>query len=103
LRRTRVSRPLFIQGYPAASTPIRSQIATVIVTAARADCWISARHGSENGPVLEARLLAQGESVTLRGARVWMSIGASGNLDVTVNGEERELQSGTVAVVLGPT
>jgi hypothetical protein len=31
--------------------------------------------------------------VTLRGARVWMSIGASGNLDVTVNGEERELQS----------
>jgi hypothetical protein len=103
LRRTRVSRPLFIQGYPAASTPIRSQIATVIVTAARADCWISARHGSENGPVLEARLLAQGESVTLRGARVWMSIGASGNVDVTVNGEERELQSGTVAVVLGPT
>jgi uncharacterized protein DUF4115 len=87
-----------------APTPtIRSQIATVIVTAARGDCWISARLGSENGPVLEERLLAQGESVTLRGARVWMSIGASGNVDVTVNGEERELQSGTVAVVLGPT
>jgi hypothetical protein len=63
------------------STPIRSQIATVIVTAARGDCWISARLGSENGPVLEERLLAQGESVTLRGARVWMSIGASGNVD----------------------
>jgi hypothetical protein len=76
---------------------------TVIVTAARGDCWISARVGSESGRVLEERLLAQGESVTLRGARVWMSIGASGNLDVTVNGEERELQSGTVAVVLGPT
>jgi hypothetical protein len=63
------------------ATPIRSQIATVIVTAARGDCWISARLGSENGPVLEERLLAQGESVTLRGARVWMSIGASGNVD----------------------
>ena len=85
------------------ATPIRSQIATVIVTAARGDCWISARLGSENGRVLEERLLARGESVTLRGARVWMSIGASGNVDVTVNGEERELQPGTVAVVLGPT
>jgi len=78
-------------------------LATVIVTAARGDCWISARLGSENGRVLDERLLAQGESITLRGARVWISIGASGNVDVTVNGQERELQSGTVAVVLGPT
>jgi len=53
--------------------------------------------------VLEERLLAQGESVTLHGERVWMSIGAAANVDVTVNGEDRELQSGTVAVVLGPT
>jgi hypothetical protein len=53
--------------------------------------------------VLEERLLAQGESVELRGARVWLSIGASGNVDVTVNGEQREIQTGTVAVVLGPT
>lgn len=78
-------------------------LATVVVTASRGDCWISARLGSETGRVLEERLLAQGESVTLRGARVWMSIGAAANVDVTVNGEDRELQSGTVAVVLGPT
>ena len=74
----------------------------MIVTAARGDCWISARLGSETGRVLEERLLAQGESVTLRGARVWMSIGAAANVDVTVNGQDREIQSGTVAVVLGP-
>ena len=78
-------------------------LATVIVTATRGDCWISARLGSESGRVLEERLLAQGESVTLRGAQVWMSIGAASNVDITVNGEARELQSGTVAVVLGPT
>ena len=77
-------------------------LATVVVTAARGDCWISARLGSENGRVLDERILAQGESVTLRGERVWMSIGAAANVDVTVNGEDRELQSGTVAVVLGP-
>jgi hypothetical protein len=84
------------------STTTPPALATVIVTAARGDCWISARLGSETGKVLEERLLAQGESVTLRGARVWMSIGAASNVDVTVNGQDRELQSGTVAVVLGP-
>jgi hypothetical protein len=84
------------------STPVRTQLATVIVTAARGDCWISARLGSENGPLLEERLLAQGESITLRGARVWLSAGAAANVDITVDGQEREIQSGTVAVVLGP-
>ena len=84
-------------------TTTTTPLATVIVTATRGDCWISARVGSETGRVLEERLLAQGESVTLRGARVWMSIGAAANVDVTVNGEDREIQSGTVAVVLGPT
>ena len=90
----------------ATTTPIKTTtppaLATVIVKATRGDCWISARLGSETGKVLEERLLAQGESVTLRGARVWMSIGAAANVDVTVNGQDRELRSGTVAVVLGP-
>ena len=90
----------------AITTPIKTTtppaLATVIVTAARGDCWISARLGSENGKVLDERLLAQGESVTLRGARVWISIGAAANVDVSVNGQNREIQSGTVALTLGP-
>jgi len=90
----------------ATTAPIKTTtppaLATVIVTAARGDCWISARLGSENGKVLEERLLAQGESVTLRGARVWISIGAAANVDVSVNGQNREIQSGTVALTLGP-
>jgi hypothetical protein len=90
----------------ATTTPIKTTtpptLATVIVTAARGDCWISARLGSETGKVLDERILAQGESVTLRGARVWLSIGAAANVDVTVNGQDREIQSGTVALVLGP-
>jgi cytoskeletal protein RodZ len=84
-----------------AETTTPPSLATVIVTAARGDCWISARLGSETGRVLDERILAQGESVTLRGARVWLSIGAAANVDVTVNGQDREIQSGTVAVVLG--
>lgn len=83
-------------------TPSPTPLATVVVTAARGDCWILARLGSENGRLLDERILAQGESVKLRGARVWLSVGAAGNVDVTVNGEERELPTGTVTVVLGP-
>ena len=92
--KTATTTPITITTSPA--------LATVIVTAARGDCWISARLGSETGKVLDERILAQGESMTLRGAQVWLSIGAAANVDVTVNGQDRELQSGTVAVVLGP-
>lgn len=74
----------------------------VVVTAARGDSWISARLGSKSGRVLEERLLARGESVRFSGARVWLSVGAAANIDVTVNGEEHALQPGTVSVVLGP-
>jgi cytoskeleton protein RodZ len=87
---------------PATTATTSPSLATVVVTASRGDCWISARLGSETGRVLDERILAQGESVTLRGARVWLSIGAAANVDVTVNGQDREIQSGTVAVVLGP-
>jgi hypothetical protein len=89
----------------ATPTPTRppTPLASVVVTAARGDSWILARLGSENGRLLDERVLAQGESATLRGARVWLSLGAAGNVDVTVNGAERELPTGTVTVVLGPT
>jgi hypothetical protein len=79
------------------------QVATVVVTATRGDCWISARLGSENGRVLAERLLPKGESLTLTGARIWLSAGAAANVDLTVNGAARELQPGTVAVLLTPT
>jgi hypothetical protein len=74
---------------------------TVVITAARGDSWFSARIGSEDGRLLDERLLAQGESVRLRAVRIWLSIGAAANVDVTVNGKERTLDSSTVSVVLG--
>jgi hypothetical protein len=74
----------------------------VVVTAARGDSWFSARVGSENGRVLDERVLAQGESASFRGNRIWLSVGASGNVDVTVGGEPTTLPPGTVSVVLTP-
>jgi hypothetical protein len=79
------------------------ELATVVITASRGDCWILARLDSETGRLLDERVLAQGESVRLRGRRVWLSVGASGNVDVTVNGKARQLPAGTIEVVLSST
>lgn len=51
------------------------QLVTVVVTAARGDCWLSARAGSESGRLLDERILLEGESVRLRAPRVWLSLG----------------------------
>jgi hypothetical protein len=86
----------------AATRPAR-QLVTVVVTASRGDCWLSARVGSESGRVLDERVLLQGESVRLRATRVWLSLGAASNVDVLVDQEPREVPAGTVAVVLAPS
>lgn len=87
---------------PRAATPTRkpAQVTTVVLTAARGDCWFQARVGSEQGRVLEERVLSQGESTTIESGRVWLAVGAAGNLDVTVNGKPRQLPAGTLEVVL---
>ncbi len=88
---------------PAATTTTRRaapELAEVTVRATRGDCWVETRLGSENGRTLAALLLPVGESVTFKARAVWLSLGASGNVDVTVNGRPRALPSGTVAVVL---
>ena len=68
----------------------------------RGECWFSARVGSESGRVLDERVLAQGETVRLQAKRIWLSVGASGNVEVTVDGKPKELAPGTVSVVLSP-
>ena len=67
----------------------------------RGESWYSARVGSENGRVLDERVLALGETVRY-GERIWLSVGAAGNVDVTVDGKPKELAPGTVSVVLTP-
>lgn len=78
------------------------QLVTVVVTANRGDCWVAARVGSASGRVLEERILRQGESVRLRAARIWLSLGASSNVDVVVDEQPREVPAGTVELLLTP-
>ena len=85
---------------PAATTQKAVAPIVVVLTAVRGASWFSARVGSENGKVLDERVLAQGESVRLQAPRIWLSVGAAGNVEVTVDGKPRELAPGTVSLVL---
>ena len=86
-----------------AAPPTRkpAQLATVVLTASRGDCWFQARAGSANGRVLDERVLSRGESISIKGKSIWLTVGAAGNLDVTVNGKAQALSPGTISVVLG--
>ena len=100
-KRTTRPAPVAATTTAATTTTAKAPTATlVVVTASRGDSWFSARLGSETGRVLDERVLAQGESVQLRGERIWLAVGAAGNVDLTVNGKPRDIQPGTVELVL---
>jgi hypothetical protein len=72
----------------------------LVLTAARGDCYLSVRRGSVAGEVLYDSILAQGNSLDFTGPRIWIRLGASANLDATLDGEPLELPPGTVDVVV---
>ena len=86
---------------PAATTPSTPQAASVRIAATRGDCWVVAHAGSAAGPVLIERVVRSGEQVTLRARRIWLELGAAGNVDITLNGKARAIPSGTTNLVLG--
>jgi uncharacterized protein DUF4115 len=82
--------------------PVTQPIAArVTIVASRGDCWVAARKGSSAGPVLFERVVTQGETVTVRGQRIWLELGAAGNVDVSVNGRSHSVPAGTTNILLG--
>jgi hypothetical protein len=91
---------------PAATRPDQAVVHRTVeprvqIVATRGDCWVSAHKGSPAGPALVERVLHTGETVTLHGRRIWLELGAAGNVDVSVDGKARPVPSGTTNVVLG--
>lgn len=58
----------------------------VRLLAARGDCWLSVRRGSETGEVLYEGLLRRGASLRFRLRSLWIRMGAPWNLDVRIGG-----------------
>jgi len=84
----------------AATIPRAPKPTVVVIAAVRGDSWFSAKAGSESGRVLDERVLAQGESVRLQARRIGLSVGATANVEVTVDGTRTALSPRTVSVVL---
>lgn len=72
----------------------------LVLTAARGECYLSVRRGSVAGEVLYDAILPEGGSIDFTGPRIWIRIGASTNLDATLDGEALDLPPGTVDVVV---
>ena len=83
------------QAAPAAGPARRPQPrpvkARLVVTATRGDCWVEVRIGSASGKALYAQTLAAGKRAIFVHRRLWVSLGAPSNVDVTVNGKRQPL------------
>ena len=89
------------QTQPAATSRSPPKAASVRIAATRGDCWVVAHARSADGPVLMARVVRSGEQVTMRARRIWLELGAAGNVDITLNGKARPIPFGTTNLVLG--
>jgi hypothetical protein len=78
-----------------------TRLVLLTIRASRGSCWISAHRGSASGALLAERVLQEGDSLSLRARRIWLELGAAGNVDVSVNGRPRTVSSGTTELVLG--
>jgi cytoskeleton protein RodZ len=72
----------------------------LVLLAARGRCWITARIGSANGPVVFERTLEEGQSTRFVGARLWLRVGAPWNLDATLNGKHVQLPGSVGNVIV---
>jgi Domain of unknown function (DUF4115) len=77
---------------------------TLRLAAARGDCWIVIRSASSKGAVRYVGTLEHGAALQARGARLWVSLGAAGNLDATLNGKRlHRFPTGTIDLIVTGT
>jgi hypothetical protein len=75
--------------------------ATVTITAARGNSWVSARRGSALGTLIYEAVLPRGQTARFSSRLLWFRFGAAANVDIQVNGKPvARLPAGTLDVVL---
>ena len=77
----------------------KATLARLVLRASRGDCWLEVRAGSSTGTLLYQGTLEQGQTQRFARKRIWMVVGAGGNLDATLNGKAVELPSNASFVV----
>ena len=71
------------------------RVARLALVAAHGRCWLDARLGSRNGRELHAGMLDLGQTLRLKGSRIWIRLGAPTALDATLNGRRIRLPAAT--------
>ncbi|MEX0816165.1 MAG: RodZ domain-containing protein [Gaiellales bacterium] len=66
------------------------QLARLVLTAARGDCWVQVRAGSVSGRLLFEGTLEQGQAKRFTRKRLWLEVGAASNLNVRLNGRRAQ-------------
>jgi len=84
----------------ASTKTARPQLARIVLIAARGECWLSVRLGSETGRPIYERMLEPGQTARFVGTRFWMRVGAPWNVDATLNGARAQLPASTGNVVV---
>ena len=79
----------------------QARLARVVLTAARGDCWIQVRAGGVNGQLLYEGTVQRGQTQRFaKWRRLWINLGAPGNLDARLNGRRVNFPSGQSIVLV---
>ena len=78
---------------------VRPATATLVLTASNGRCWLDAREGAATGKELYVGTLEQGQTVRLRGKRLWLRLGAPSALTARLGGRAVTLPAGATAIV----
>jgi hypothetical protein len=84
----------------ASTKTARPTVARIVFRAARGECWLTVRLGSESGRSIYERMLAPGQTARFVGTRFWIRLGAPWNLDATLNGRRAQLPAATGNVLV---
>jgi hypothetical protein len=79
------------------------QLAQLVLTATRGDCWVVVRTRSARGKVIFAGVISRGTKKRFSGPRLWLRLGAAGNLSGRLNGARLALPPGTPTILATAT
>ena len=77
-----------------------SNLARLIVTAKRGNCWLQVHRGSATGRILYQGTLERGQKKLFTGKRLWITLDRPENLSTILNGRTRLLPVGGVKTLI---
>jgi hypothetical protein len=84
-------------------TPARTVLVDLHIDGHRNGSWTEVRRNSATGAILYSATLGDGQSLHLRGRKLWTRFGAASNLTITANGRPVQLQGTIEKLFVAPS